>query len=71
MMLLFVYKCYHIYIMDEAGVVLNLINRVCTEDNDNTKWKSQLFLEQELVNAGKGESLWLCSDLSPSYCCIN
>lgn len=69
MMLLFVLKS--IYIMDEVGVVLNLINRICIEDNDNTKWKSQLFLEQELVNAGKGESLWLCSDLLPSYCCIN
>lgn len=57
--------------MDEVGVVLNLINRICTEDNDITKWKSQLFLEQELVNAGKSDSLWLCSDLSTSYCCMN
>lgn len=50
-----------------ADTILNLINRICGNEGDGEKRRSELALQQELIDEGREGLLWACDDLFHCY----
>lgn len=47
----------------DVDSILNLVNRICGEEGEDVKRRSELTLQQQLVDEGKDGLLWACDDL--------
>lgn len=51
----------------DVDAILSLVSRVCGEEGDDVKRRSEIALQQLLADEGKRGLLWACDDLFHSY----
>lgn len=47
----------------DISAILSLVNHICSDEQDDSKYRSELCLEQELIDDGREGLLWACDDL--------
>ena len=55
--------CRHIHKMSSQNPILNLINRICTEKDQQVIASNKIYLEQEIVSSCGKDICWLCNDM--------
>lgn len=59
---LFVSHIPAIFKMD-VSAILSLVNHICSDEQEDSRYRSELCLEQELIDEGREGLLWACDDL--------